>query len=67
VRVDVRLARRPILIIFLLIRCMGATEEPACSAENRSRGIVARITAGRINAKYAVHLSDGTDGTDGTE
>jgi molybdate transport system regulatory protein len=39
----------------------AGTEEPTCSAENRYRGIVARITAGRINAEYAVHLSDGTE------
>lgn len=36
-------------------------EEPACSAENRCRGIVVRKTGGRINTEYVVRLADGTE------
>jgi len=36
-------------------------EEPACSAENRFNGIIARITKGKVNTEYAVRISDGTE------
>ncbi|RKX60126.1 MAG: transporter [Thermodesulfobacteriota bacterium] len=36
-------------------------EEPACSAENRFNGVISRITKGRVNTEYAVHLPDGTE------
>lgn len=35
--------------------------EPACSAENRCKGIIARTTRGRINTEYMVRLADGTE------
>ncbi len=36
-------------------------EEPGCSAENRFRGTIARIMAGRITTEYVVKIADGTD------
>lgn len=34
--------------------------EPECSAENRFKGVITRITKGKINTEYAVRISDGT-------
>jgi molybdate transport system regulatory protein len=36
-------------------------EEPACSAENRRKGIIARKSKGRISTEYVVRLADGTE------
>jgi len=36
-------------------------EEPACSAENRQNGVIARITSGSVNTEYAVRITDGTE------
>jgi molybdate transport system regulatory protein len=36
-------------------------KEPACSAENRCKGIIARRTLGAINTEYVVRLADGTE------
>ncbi len=38
-----------------------STEEPECSAENRFKGIVARINKGKINSEYLIRISDGTE------
>ncbi len=35
--------------------------EPECSAENRFRGTVIRISEGRITTEYAVQIADGTE------
>lgn len=36
-------------------------KEPACSAENRFKGLVIRRTGGEINTEYVVRLEDGTE------
>jgi molybdate transport system regulatory protein len=36
-------------------------EEPKCSAENRFRGIMARITRGQVTTEYVVQIADGTE------
>jgi len=36
-------------------------EEPACSAENRFNGIVARINKGKVSSEYVIRISDGTE------
>ena len=36
-------------------------KEPACSAENRCKGVISRRIKGEINAEYVVSLADGTE------
>jgi molybdate transport system regulatory protein len=36
-------------------------EEPECSADNRFKGIVERISGGAINTEYVVRISDGIE------
>ncbi len=36
-------------------------EEPECSAENRFKGVVARVNKGKVNSEYVVCVSDGTE------
>ena len=38
-----------------------SAEEPECSAENRFKGIVARINKGKINSEYLIRISGGTE------
>ena len=35
--------------------------EPACSADNRCKGLIVRANAGKINTEYLVRLADGTE------
>lgn len=34
--------------------------EPHCSAENKFKGVITKITRGKINSEYTVQISDGT-------
>jgi molybdate transport system regulatory protein len=36
-------------------------EEPKCTAENKFRGIMARITRGQVTTEYVVQITDGTE------
>jgi molybdopterin-binding protein len=37
------------------------SEEPACSAENRFRGAISRMTRGKVNIDYVLRLADGIE------
>jgi len=36
-------------------------DEPRCTAENKFRGIVERITQGKVSTEYVVRIADGTE------
>ena len=44
-----------------LIILHSGTESPECSAENRLRGVVTKITKGEVNTEYIVKISETTD------
>lgn len=39
----------------------GGDTEPSCSAENRLRGRITRITRGEVNSEYVVSISEATE------
>ena len=36
-------------------------EEPECTAENKFRGTIDRITKGKVTTEYVVRIDDGTE------
>ena len=44
-----------------LVILHGGEESPKCSAENRLRGVVTKITRGEVNTEYIVRISETTE------